>query len=212
VTGEHKPTLQDRKQDLVRNIIWDAAIDRFAEKGFEQTTIEEIAEAAGVSRRSFFRYFSSKDDLMSHGIAEYGASLCEVIRSCPDYYTPLQVVRQTALCAAERAAAAPRARKVLEIAASHPGARQAQLSSLADIELGMTEAFALRRGRRSREAPLPRLLASLTLSLLDVTMGVWFEQAGQQIGAAFDLVFSTMAGLFDGRLHSPAVEKKKRVS
>ncbi len=42
----------------------DAAQDLFVANGFEQTTIDDIAHAVGMSRRSFFRYFSSKDDLV----------------------------------------------------------------------------------------------------------------------------------------------------
>jgi AcrR family transcriptional regulator len=42
----------------------DAAQNLFIAKGFEQTTIDDIAKAVGMSRRSFFRYFSSKDDLV----------------------------------------------------------------------------------------------------------------------------------------------------
>jgi len=42
----------------------EAAQDLFLVNGFEQTTVDDIAHAAGMSRRSFFRYFSSKDDLI----------------------------------------------------------------------------------------------------------------------------------------------------
>src|SRR5580704_3163592 len=51
-----KATLQVRKQQLVRGAIYEAAIELFGKKGFDQTTVEEVAQAAGVSRRSFFRY------------------------------------------------------------------------------------------------------------------------------------------------------------
>ena len=40
-----------------------AALDVFAEKGFENTTVEDVALAGGISRRTFFRYFTSKADI-----------------------------------------------------------------------------------------------------------------------------------------------------
>jgi len=61
-------SIQKRKRLLVRNTIWDAAIALFDKRGFDQTTVDEIAKAAGVSRRSFFRYFASKDDLLAQGM------------------------------------------------------------------------------------------------------------------------------------------------
>ncbi len=40
------------------------ALELFAERGFEQTTVDDLAEAAGIGRRTFFRYFSSKNDVV----------------------------------------------------------------------------------------------------------------------------------------------------
>ena len=76
-----KQTLQVRKQELVRDAIYDAAIDLFAVKGFEETTVEEVAQAAGVSRRSFFRYYATKDDLLAQGVLKYGSALTAAIVS-----------------------------------------------------------------------------------------------------------------------------------
>ena len=74
-------TLQKLKQQVVREAIWNAAIDLFTKQGFDETTVDDIAEAAGVSRRSFFRYFASKDDLMAQGMHTYGALLSEEIHA-----------------------------------------------------------------------------------------------------------------------------------
>jgi Bacterial regulatory proteins, tetR family len=53
-------TLLKRKQQLVRDAIWDAAIGLFAKHGFEEVTVDDIAEAAGVSPRSFFLFIEER--------------------------------------------------------------------------------------------------------------------------------------------------------
>src|SRR5689334_13682407 len=78
-----KVTLQARKQEFVRDAIWTAAIDLFAEKGFEETTVDDIVDAAGTSRRTFFRHFESKRDLIAQPVVSYGASITKAIDSSP---------------------------------------------------------------------------------------------------------------------------------
>jgi len=185
-----------RKQDLVRGAIWDAAVDLFAERGFEQTTIDDVAQAAGVSTRTFFRYFASKADLMGQGMVRYRELLTEAIHGAPQTFSPLQVVRYTVQKVASEAAAQPRARQIVKIASGSVGAREAQLSRRAEVEDAVTEAFAARY--RAGGDIAPRLLTGLTLSMMDVTFRVWSKRNAADIVPITAEVFETLTTLSPG--------------
>ncbi len=58
------PNLIERRHEQTRAAIADAAVALFAERGFAETTMDDVADAAGVSRRTAYRHFPSKDDLV----------------------------------------------------------------------------------------------------------------------------------------------------
>ena len=184
-----KVSLQARKQDFVRDAIWTAAIDLFVEKGFEATTLDDIIAAAGTSRRTFFRHFESKRDLIAQPIVNYGASLTTAIESCPRGSSNAELFRHVVIEVAQRTVADPRMRKVMAIVAKYPAAREAQLSRMAEVQDRVAKAFA----QRSKGDLSAHVLASLTLSALSLTYRVWFSQGKREIASAAQKVFAELS-------------------
>ena len=82
---------RERKKDETRHRIFHAAIDLFRERGFEQTTVDEITERADVARGTFFNYFPRKDAVLAYlsetrllAVEENAAALLADRRPVPD--------------------------------------------------------------------------------------------------------------------------------
>ncbi len=69
-----------------------AAITLFAEQGYQATTVAEIAERAGLTQRTFFRYFSDKREVLFSGSEELGRRWLEAVGAAPPEATPLAAV------------------------------------------------------------------------------------------------------------------------
>ena len=76
-------TFNDRKQEAAQREIRRCAFDLFVKQGFDSTTVEQIAEAAGISRRTYFRYFDTKEDVIILALHIGGDILEELIRRRP---------------------------------------------------------------------------------------------------------------------------------
>jgi AcrR family transcriptional regulator len=72
--------LRERKKQRTRQAIVDAAFELFAQRGFDGTTIADIAEAAEIAPRTFFAYFPSKDDVVFHDFEERYAMVASWLR------------------------------------------------------------------------------------------------------------------------------------
>ncbi len=66
----------------------------FLDQGFEQTTIDQIASTAGISRRSFFRYFGTKEDIVLGDLASQGELVRDALSKVPSTVGPWEALRQ----------------------------------------------------------------------------------------------------------------------
>src|SRR5690348_11827911 len=90
-------TLRERKKQRTRDALLRAAVELFTTRGYEQTTVDDIAEAVDVSQRTFFRYFAGKEEaalaLQQLAVARF----VEAVRERPADEAPLAALRQAVL-------------------------------------------------------------------------------------------------------------------
>jgi AcrR family transcriptional regulator len=88
------PGLRERKKQKTRDTIIKVALERFAEQGYEHTTIAEIADAAEVSPRTIFAYFPSKEDIVFYDQLDVQENLARALRERPEGATALDTLRE----------------------------------------------------------------------------------------------------------------------
>ncbi|MFH9066102.1 TetR/AcrR family transcriptional regulator [Streptomyces coeruleorubidus] len=85
--------LREQTRSVVRALLARTALELFAAKGYDDTTLEEIAAAAGVSKRTLFNYFRSKEDLALNGLSEQGELIAARLAERPADEDPWMSLR-----------------------------------------------------------------------------------------------------------------------
>jgi len=87
-------SLWTRSRQAVYAEITSVAMSLFLEQGFEQTTIDQIAATAGISRRSFFRYFGTKEDIVLGDLANQGIVVRDCLEAVPLSVPPWEALQE----------------------------------------------------------------------------------------------------------------------
>lgn len=93
------PDWRALKKATTRRSIQEQALRLFAEKGYDATTVEDIARAAGVSHMTFFRYFPRKEEVVEYD--EYDPMLADLVASRPAGESPLAALHGAISCGLE---------------------------------------------------------------------------------------------------------------
>src|SRR3954470_17089764 len=84
VVMQHDPLpVRERTRRAVRGELAQLAVSLFVEKGYDETTVDDLAAAAGMSKRTFFRYFASKEELVMGKYEYFGEQLAEDLAARP---------------------------------------------------------------------------------------------------------------------------------
>jgi AcrR family transcriptional regulator len=180
---------RNEKRSITRQQVRDAVLREFAIHGFEETSVEKVAHAAGISRRTFFRYFQTKEDVVVTGLHESGQFLVRLIEDRPVDEHPV-VTLQQALEAFLTYYQQNRARSwaILQMIQSHAGLRARFLVHRDQWRAQVAELL----HRRGVDQHAADLLASNALAVLTVVYDQWYDDQDLDLQAAIDDGFATL--------------------
>ncbi|MCI3278632.1 TetR/AcrR family transcriptional regulator [Streptomyces cylindrosporus] len=180
--------MRDVARRAVRAEIAAKAMELFLEQGFEETTVNQIAAVVGMSGRSLFRYFDTKEDMVIGGLVELGQDVAAALEDRPADEEPWSALRhalEVCVTSLEDDEVGLRRAKML---AETPSLRTAMLDKqlrwqrmlVPHVERrlrasGQPEAAKTAKAAQSLRA---RALVSAALGCLDVAATVWTEVGG----------------------------------
>jgi AcrR family transcriptional regulator len=131
---------REANRRATREAVLAAARALFATKGYEDTSVREIAEASGVPERTFYRHFDGKEGLLDDELQRWVDAVAGAIRARPEQEPPLTAIERTVLMLAEAAAA------------DNPADRPAWMFTDAPRPFELVASSAIRPMRRFEEA------------------------------------------------------------
>lgn len=196
-------SLRERRKAETRAAILVAALDLFEQRGYESTTIEDIAAAAGIAPRTFFRYFDSKmavvllDADRSHD-EEHHEELVEALVARPASESPTEAMASVIRdklggsfddddgCMVRQ----------LRVVLAEPSLRALVHDSFHDHRPDLTRAFAARLGASTEDLG-PRVLAAAFTEVIWVILERWMATGGQ-LDALPQMIDEAFASLSTG--------------
>jgi AcrR family transcriptional regulator len=172
-----------------------AALELYATRGFEETTVAEIALAAGLSERTFFRHFADKREVLFGRQEDFQGRFVEHIASGEAQGQPLDIVAAAVIAAAGffRNETLPYSRHRQGVVDSHPELRERELLKMAALAGAIAEAL---RGRGVAE-PAATLAAESGVTVFRVAFAQWLD-AGNTTRSLVDVereIFGSLQSL-----------------
>jgi AcrR family transcriptional regulator len=154
-----------------------AALELYSERGYDQTTVAEIARRAGLTERTFFRHFTDKREVLFYGAGMLRERLVAAIDDAPDALAPIDVVGAALEAATglfgERTAMA---RQRQAIVAANPELQERELIKLAALAAALAGAL---RGRGVPD-PAASLAAEAGVAVFKIAFLRWVSGTGDQ--------------------------------
>ncbi|HKF75700.1 MAG TPA: TetR family transcriptional regulator [Candidatus Dormibacteraeota bacterium] len=154
-----------------------AALELYGERGFEQTTVAEIARRAGLTERTFFRHFADKREVLFAGAGSLRELLVSTVASAPDSVGAIDAV-VVALEAAGSLLQERRdyARQRQTIIAANADLRERELIKLASLASAIADTLR----RRGVKDPAASLTAEAGIAIFRIAFERWVTDANEQ--------------------------------
>jgi AcrR family transcriptional regulator len=182
--------ISERKRRAVRTELSEVALQLLTDRDFESVTVDEIAAAAGVSRRTFFRYFASKEDVVFAFLDQGAMRLCEEVVARPPEEAPVSAVHHALR---QHMVAYQRSTDLARLVRETPSLRAREHVNREQLRLGIVDALGRRLGVDAEKDTRPHVLASIALAPLDAAFVTWFSGArsGEDLGELLDEALAT---------------------
>ncbi|MFF7776269.1 TetR/AcrR family transcriptional regulator [Streptomyces tanashiensis] len=174
--------LRERKKQATREALREAALRLAVERGPDQVRVEDIAEAAGVSPRTYNNYFASREQaIVSAVTADREARIAAAVAAGPAGVCLADAVTEAVV--EQYTNAGEREQRALLLITARTALRDAFLDATADIEPPLTAAIAERLG--GAEGRTARVLAASVAAAVRITLEDWLQPAGnaEAVGA-----------------------------
>lgn len=177
-----EPSRRSRKKSRTQAALAEAGAELFASRGFDETTTNDIAEAADVSQRTLFRHFASKEAVLYGDMDELIFALRDALAARPVDEPVLTVVHNAITSLAENFEQ-HRDRRLLQarLAASYPSVSAYSRATVQfSWEREIIAAVADRLGVDPLEDPRPEIIAGATMSAVRVATRQWTVSRGAE--------------------------------
>ncbi|MEU8680010.1 TetR family transcriptional regulator [Streptomyces sp. NPDC048611] len=172
-----RPTLTERRRQETRLEIAESAAALFSDQGYEATTVEDIASAAGISLRTFYRYCAAKEDALTPVMTSSVGVLVEELAGRPvgEPLSSAVAASFTSSTSARRLADPEQARRLVRVMGTVPAIRMRWLAAGREMQDQLVPVLAARKGAPENSMEV-RLLACALLDAISVAMEHWAWQ------------------------------------
>jgi AcrR family transcriptional regulator len=187
----HMRSLAERKRQLVRDELSEAALKLVAFQGFEETTIDQMAAAAGVSRRTFFRYFQSKEDVIIEFLSDLGRKLSTALQSRPPDEPPAEAVRQALRVFTDKFWEHPeKSSRLARVTVDTPALLARYLERQVAWKATMTAELARRTGTDPTTDLQPAVVVAVAFAAFDTALMRWATRPDEDLNALVEECFT----------------------